>query len=326
MSQLRNKQRLLRMLKYLYQNTDENHPVTTNELVDIFTDANANATRKTVKDDIDVLVNEGYDIVKIRSYYNAFFMASREFELPELKLLIDAVSSSRFITKEKSDTLIKKLTGLTSKYEAEKLVRHLYTAGRMKQDNSGIYYIVDRINDAINEEKKITFQYYDYTTEKEKVLRHEGETYVVSPYSLLWDDNHYYMIGYLDKRSAVNVFRVDRITNLEISEDAAIPQPGDFNLDEFARTVFDMYAGEEQEVVLECRNEVMKSVIDHFTDEVEAWEVSQMHFRVKAVVSTSPTFYGWLFQFAGKMRPISPETVVDEYRDMLKKALMHLSL
>ena len=325
-SNLRNKQRLLRLLKYLYQNTDENHPVTTKELVEIFSEENANAGRKTVKDDIDVLVDEGYDIVTNKSYYNSFFMGSREFELPELKLLMDAVSSSRFITKEKSDILIRKLSGFASKYDAEKLVRHIYTAERLKSANAGIYYIVDRITDSINEEKKVQFQYSDYTAEKVKVLRHDGELYVVSPYALIWDDNHYYMVGYYDKREDINVFRVDRINGLEISDERAVVAPASFNIDDFAQQVFNMFTGEKQEVVLECHNDLMKSVIDQFGEDVVTWKITADTFRTKAYVCTSQTFYSWVFQFAGKMKLVSPGPVVEEYKKMLEKALMHMSL
>lgn len=323
---VRNKQRILRLLKYLYQSSDEDHPVTTKELVEKFSEENANAGRKTVKDDIDVLVDEGYDIVTNKSYYNSFFMGSREFELPELKLLIDAVSSSRFITQEKSDQLISKLSGFASKYEAEKLVRHIYTADRLKSSNSGIYYIVDRITDSINEEKKVRFQYFDYTPDKVKVLRHDGEAYIVSPYALLWDDNHYYMVGYYDKRKDINVFRVDRINNLEIIDDNIIPAPDSFNIDDYAQQVFNMFSGEKQEVVLQCHNVLMKSVIDQFGEDVVTWKISEDQFRVKAYVCTSQTFYGWIFQFAGKMKIISPDRAVEEYKNMLEKALTHMSL
>lgn len=326
MSQVRNKQRLLRLLKYLYQNTDEEHPVSTNELVDIFTDANANATRKTIKDDIDVLVEEGYDIVTNKSYYHSFFMGGREFELPELKLLIDAVSSSQFITKEKSAVLIEKISNLTSRFEAEKLVRHIYFADKLKSSNSGIYYIVDQITDSINVEKKVQFQYYDYTVDKNKILRHDGEIYTVSPYALIWDDNHYYMVGYFDKRGDVNVFRVDRIKDLRIIDECAHPMPDTFDIDDFAQQVFNMFSGEKQEIILECHKEQMKSIIDRFGEDVATWRVSQDYFRVKVSVCISQTFYGWVFKFAGKIKIVSPSNVVEDYKTMLEKALNHLSI
>ena len=149
MTNIRNKQRPFRMLKYLYENTDENHPVSTPELVKIFQAEDAHASRKTIKDDIDVLIGEGFDIVTVRSTQNSFFLANRKFEIPEIKLLIDAVSSSRFINPEKSAVLIEKLTGMVSKAQAEKIRRHLYTADRVKADNRQIYYIVDAVTDAI---------------------------------------------------------------------------------------------------------------------------------------------------------------------------------
>ncbi len=166
MTNIRNKQRPFRMLKYLYENTDENHPVSTPELVKIFQAEDAHASRKTVKDDIDVLVGEGFDIVTVRSTQNSFFWGSRIFELPEIKLLIDAVSSARFISKEKSAELVSKLTGLVSRQQARKVRRHLYMADRVKAENHQLYYIVDAITDAINERKKICFQCFEYNSAK----------------------------------------------------------------------------------------------------------------------------------------------------------------
>ena len=174
MTSIRNKQRPFRLLKYLYENTDEEHPISTTELVRIFVAEDAHAKRKTVKDDIDVLVGEGFDIVTVRGRNNSFFLGTRKFELPEVKLLIDAVSSSRFISAEKSETLISKLTDMVSRHQAEKVCRHLYTAEHVKADNKQIYYIVDAVTDAINEGKKIRFQYFDYDGKKEKCLRHDG--------------------------------------------------------------------------------------------------------------------------------------------------------
>ena len=205
-------------------------------------------------------------------------------------------------------------------------MRHIYTAERLKSANASIYYIVDRITDSINEEKKVRFQYSDYTAEKVKVLRHDGELYVASPYALIWDDNHYYMVGYYDKREDINVFRVDRINNLEILDENAVVAPASFNIDDFAKQVFNMFTGEKQEVVLECHNDLMKSVIDQFGEDVVTWKVTADAFRAKAYVCTSQTFYSWVFQFAGKMKLVSPGPVVEEYKKMLEKALMHMSL
>ena len=225
MTNIRNKQRPFRMLKYLYENTDENHPVSTPELVKIFQAEDAHASRKTIKDDIDVLIGEGFDIVTVRSTQNSFFLANRKFEIPEIKLLIDAVSSSRFINREKSAVLIEKLTGMVSKAQAEKIRRHLYTADRVKADNRQIYYIVDAVTDAINEGKKICFQYFEYDGDKKTLLRRNGVKYYVSPYALVWDDNHYYMLGFSDDRQRIANYRVDRMCNTGMTEEAAVPMP-----------------------------------------------------------------------------------------------------
>ena len=161
MTNIRNKQRPFRMLKYLFENTDEDHPVSTPELVKIFSAEDAHASRKTVKDDMDVLVGEGFDIVTIKSTQHSFFLGNRGFELPEIKLLIDAVSSSRFISKEKSDLLVEKLTRCVSRHQSHKITRHLYMADRLKADNYQLYYIVDAITEAINNGRKICFQYVE---------------------------------------------------------------------------------------------------------------------------------------------------------------------
>jgi len=323
---MKNKQRLLRLLRYLYENTDEDHPVKTPELVEIFSDQNAHAKRKTLQDDIRILEGEGYDIETIKSYYYAYYMRTREFELPELKLLIDAVSSSRFITKDKSEELIGKLSGLASRYQAEKLVRHIYTADRLKPGNENIYYIVDQIADAINEEKKVGFKYFDYTPEKEKILRRDGEEYLVSPYGLLWDDNHYYMIGYFDHKEEITTFRVDRISILGIKDEPAVPRPDDFDINAYAQERVNMFSGETQEVILQCENETMKSVIDQFGEDVETWTVNQQFFRAKVNVNVSQTFFAWVFQFNGKIRIYGPDEVREKYQEMMERLIQQMSL
>ncbi len=323
---MRNKQRLLRILRYLYENTDEDHPVKTSELVEMFSDQNAHARRKTIQDDIRILEKEGYDIETIRSYYYAYYMRSREFELPELKLLIDAVSSSRFITKDKSEELIEKLSGLASKYQAEKLVRHIYTAERLKPGNENIYYIVDQIVDAINEEKKVAFKYFDYTPKKEKVLRRGGEDYIVSPYGLIWDDNHYYMIGYFDHKERITTFRVDRVSTLGVIDEPAIPRPDDFDINDYAQSRVNMFSGELQEVVLQCENEMMKSVIDQFGEDVESEPVNRDFFRATVKANVSQTFFAWVFRFNGRIWIHGPADVREQYREMLQRLQDQLPL
>ena len=320
MTNIRNKQRPFRMLKYLYENTDENHPVSTPELVKIFQAEDAHASRKTIKDDIDVLIGEGFDIVTVRSTQNSFFLANRKFEIPEIKLLIDAVSSSRFINREKSAVLIEKLTGMVSKAQAEKIRRHLYTADRVKADNRQIYYIVDAVTDAINDGKKICFQYFEYDGDKKKLLRRNGVRYYVSPYALVWDDNHYYMLGFSDDRQRIVNYRVDRMCNTGMTEEDAVPMPAGFDMEEYVQHQFRMFAGDEVEVVLECRNEIMKYIVDQFGEDVETWPASETTFFAKVSVADSPTFYGWVFPFEGKVKIAEPQEIRDKYMAMVKAA------
>lgn len=320
MTNIRNKQRPFRMLKYLYENTDENHPVSTPELVKIFQAEDAHASRKTIKDDIDVLIGEGFDIVTVRSTQNSFFLANRKFEIPEIRLLIDAVSSSRFINPEKSAVLIEKLTGMVSKAQAEKIRRHLYTADRVKADNRQIYYIVDAVTDAINDGKKICFQYFEYDGDKKKLLRRNGVRYYVSPYALVWDDNHYYMLGFSDDRQRIVNYRVDRMCNTGMTEEDAVPMPAGFDMEEYVQHQFRMFAGDEVEVVLECRNEIMKYIVDQFGEDVETWPASETTFFAKVSVADSPTFYGWVFPFEGKVKIAEPQEIRDKYMAMVKAA------
>ena len=320
MTSIRNKQRPFRLLKYLYENTDEEHPISTTELVRIFVSEDAHAKRKTVKDDIDVLVGEGFDVVTVRGRNNSFFLGTRKFELPEVKLLIDAVSSSRFISAEKSETLIRKLTDMVSRHQAEKVCRHLYTAEHVKADNKQIYYIVDAVTDAINEGKKIRFQYFDYDGKKEKCLRHDGAEYSVSPYALVWDDSHYYMCGYSDAKQMIVNYRVDRMCNTEIKDEKAVALPEGFSMDDYVRKQFHMFAGDETEVILECRDDMMKYIIDQFGEEVETRKVSEDTFQAKVHVADSPTFYGWVFPFEGKIQIVEPEEIREKYRSMVKAA------
>ena len=214
------KPRILYLKKILEERTDEEHPLSTTQLINILNDEyGISAHRTTVTKDIAALQEFGMDIVTIHSTQSKYFVASRKFELPELKLLIDAVESSKFITKKKSKTLIEKIHTMTSPGQVAKLKRNNYVVNRIKPDNEQIYYIIDAINDAINTGKQISFQYYDYTGLKKKVLKNKGEVYKLSPYKLLWCGDYYYVLGYSEKKSKVINFRVDRMELTENMEE-----------------------------------------------------------------------------------------------------------
>lgn len=317
------KPRILYLQKILLERTDEEHPLSTTQIIGILNDEyGISAHRTTITKDIAALVEYGLDIVTIHSTQNKYFVADRRFELPELKLLIDAVESSKFITKKKSDALIEKIHTLTSSGQVSKLKRNSYIADRIKPDNEQIYYIVDTINDAINEGRQISFQYYDYTGLKKKVLKNKGEIYKLSPYHLLWNGDYYYVIGYSEKRGKIVTFRVDRIAaQPNILSAKAVEKPKDFDLAEFTREVFFMYDGNKMTVDLRCDNSLMKTMIDRFGEDVTTLAYDMTSFRLITEVASSQTFLGWVFGFGGKVQILAPESVKEQYREMIMLAV-----
>ena len=316
------KPRILYLQKILQERTDEEYPLTTAQLIEILNNEyGISAHRTTITKDIAALQEYGLDVVTVHSTQSKYFVGSRQFEVPELKLLIDAVESSKFITKKKSDTLIKKIHTLTSPGQVSKLKRNNYVVNRIKPDNEQIYYIVDIINDAINEGKQISFQYYDYSGLKKKVLKNKGEVYKLSPYKLLWSGDYYYVIGYSEKKGKVINFRVDRIAATPtILTDEALPIPKDFDLENFTKEVFFMFSGDEVEVDLRCDNSLMKTMIDRFGEDVTTLAYDMTSFRLQAEVSASPTFFGWVFGFDGKVQILAPESVKKQYKQMILRA------
>lgn len=315
------KGRLLALRDYLYKYTDEQHPVSTQELIDEMTRQGYPGNRKTIKDDIDVLNKFGMDIITNVSRGNSFYMASREFEIPELKLLVDAVYSSRFISAARSEQLIGKLTAMASEYEREQITPRIFTKDRIKANNPHLYYVVDMLIQAVQNKKKVRFQYGEFDADKHKVLRNDGEIYINSPYGCLWNDDFYYLVGFSEKREKVVTFRVDRIVDMEILDEDIIPEPADFDMSDYAKIVIEMFDGEPQEVELLCDNELMKSVIDKFGENIRTERVSDEQFKAIVNVSTSKTFYAWCFRFVGQMKIVGPDRVCKEYREMAKKVL-----
>ena len=321
------KPRILYLLRILEQYTDEEHPLTTKQLIDKLQDEyGISAHRTTLTKDIAALQEFGVDIVTVHSTQSKYFIGSRKFELPELKLLIDAVESSRFITAKKSESLIRKIHTLTSQGQVSKLRRNNHVVDRIKPDNEQIYYIVDTMNDAINEGKQISFQYYDYSGLKKKVLKNKGEIYKLSPYKLIWSGDYYYVIGYSEKKGKVINFRVDRIAAAPtILSENAIPVPKDFDLENFTKEVFFMFSGDEVEVDLQCDNSLMKTMIDRFGENVKTLAYDMTSFRLITEVSVSPTFFGWVFGFDGKVKILGPKNVKEQYYKMISEAMNNLN-
>ena len=306
---------LLLLQRYLYEQTDEQHPASVADILAFWRENGIQAGRKSVYADIEILQNSGMDIVCVKSTQNRYFVGERLFELPELKLLADAVESSRFITVKKSKRLLAKLGKLTSKAHAGELERHIYMDGTAKPENEAIYYSVDVIQTAIQAKRQISFQYYEYTPQKEKILKHDGYHYRFSPYALVWSRDYYYAVGWSEKHGKLGQFRVDRMTAVEPLEEVAVLTP-DFDAAEYVRKVFGMYPEDLRTVELLCDNEVMRSVVDRFGEDAQTEAVDAGHFKATVEVAPSPPFYSWVFTFCGKIRILRPADVLDEMRDM----------
>ena len=313
--------RILYLYRLLLSQTDEEHPLTTNQIRALMEEKHGiKMHRTTVSGDVELLTSAGFPIHVQRSRANKYYLEEGQFSLPELKILIDAVESSKFITEKKSTELVNKLVALTSERGAEDLRRHLFPSGRVKSGNEKGYYIVDRINEAINRGRQISFLYTDVDVQKRLVVRHEGTPYTVSPYALIWNGDFYYLVGYYHEKERMSTFRVDRIlAEPQILSEAAKAKPAKFHLDRYTKEVFRMYDTEEPEtVVLLCENSVMKGLIDKFGKDFKVKVVDDAHFSATVKVCTSPTFYGWVFQWGGKIRILSPEETREEFRRMAR--------
>ena len=316
------KLRPIYLINILKERTDEDHYLTTSQLCAILkSEYGIDTHRTTIKSDIEMLQQAGFGIQAVRSTQNQYNFIEREFDIAELKLLIDAVQSAKFMTKAKSDQLVTKLTALAGVNKARELKRNLVVDGRNKLENEHILMIVDAINDAINQRRKIRFQKVEYNVKKERVLHHGGETYSFSPYSLVWDGDFYYVVGFSDKYQSIGSHRVDRIYQRpEILDEAVIPAPLGFDVNKYINTTFRMYNAPRKEVELVCDNGVMDAIIDRFGPDVETYACDQQNFRVIAEVAVGTVFFNWIFGFNGKVKIKAPEDVKEQYKDQVFKA------
>jgi hypothetical protein ELI_2783 len=321
------KHRILYLYQHLLQHTDAEHPLSTAELMKILKEQYAiKVSRNTISDDLAMLHNCGLHIEHYESTQNKYYYDGHLYDLAELKILVDAISSSKFITQRKSDELITKLLTLTSVANAAKLRRHIYVSGRAKSENEQGYYIVDAIHEAIDTCRKIRLIYADYDVNKECYATNGGSPYTVSPYTLEWDGDYYYLRGFCDERQAVRTFRIDRIAEQpKILNQIAVSLPEDYSPAQYSKCVFRMFDTDQpEEVQLLCHVSTMKHIIDHFGMDVETEPIDEEHFRADILVCTSSTFYRWIFGFNGKMRILGPELVKTAYQEMLRKALEEL--
>ena len=293
--------RILELLRFLYERTDENHPATVSDIIAHLNGKRIQAVRQTVYADTNALIDAGIDIVVVKSTQNQYFMGSRLFEYPELKMLTDAVASSKIISAKKSEELVQKFAALSS---------------RVKPHNEKVYYIIDNIQTAIGNHQQIRFQYYEYTQKKKKILKHDGYYYVVNPYALEWKNDHYYLIGFSLNHQKIAHFRVDRLTGVETLETCFMPIEG-FDVASYTNKMVDMFTSESsKEVTLVCESELMRVIIDHYGEDVPVEKYDDGHFTARIEVNPSGTFYGWIFKFKGKIKILSPKECITEMQQI----------
>lgn len=311
------KLKLLYLAQILMEQTDEEHTITVPEMIAELSKLGISAERKSIYDDLEYLKLFGLDICSNKTRTTNYYVASRDFELPELKLLVDSVQSSKFITRKKSMELISKIEKLTSRENAKKLQRQVFITNRVKTLNEQIYYNVDKIHDAIAANKQITFKYYNLDVDKKKVYRKEGGLYTESPVSLTWDDENYYLITYKEKYDKYVHYRVDKMEAIELTENDRVLPDKPFDLSSYSKTMFQMFGGEETEVSIEFENELVGVVFDRFGTEVPIVKTDENHFICHTKVAVSPHFLAWVMSFGKKARIISPDYVIE---DMYKLA------
>ncbi len=317
------KLKLLHIVRMLEENTDENHALSTAEIISRLEANGIHSERKSIYDDIEKLCDFGYDIIKVNSRQGGgYYMASREFELPELKLLVDAVQSSRFITTRKSRELIKKLEQKAGKHDAGKLQRQVYVAGRIKTENESIYYNIDYIHRAIQENCQIRFIYMDWNLEKQLVPRPNGNKQV-SPWALIWRDENYYLAAYDSEDQIIKHYRVDKMGQVELLDKPreGVEQFSTIDLTSYTNQTFGMYGGEEETVTLQMPNYLIGVVLDRFGKEADIRAVGEDQFRIRAKVAVSGQFFGWLSGIGKAVEVVAPESVRQQYQEWLKGIL-----
>ena len=312
------KLKILYLMKILLEETDDTHSITMSEIISKLGNYGVNAERKSIYDDIECLRTYGMDVIgeKEGKTYS-YKIASRQFELAELKLLVDSVQSSKFITEKKSNQLIKKIEGLASRYEASKLQRQVYTMERVKAENESIYYNVDQIHDAIASNLKITFQYFNWDAGKQKVLRKEGALYKVSPWALSWDDENYYLVAFDSEENKIKHYRVDKMLKINAVDEK---REGSehfhaFDVGAYAKKMFGMFGGEEETVKILCQNRFAGVMIDRFGKDVAMVKVDEEHFYVNVKVAVSSHFLAWVMALGDGVKIIGPERVVQKVQE-----------
>jgi predicted DNA-binding transcriptional regulator YafY len=319
------KLKLFCLNRILEELTDDEHPLTINEIINELSKYGINAERKSIYYDLSLLEEAGIDICRVHGKTHGYFVGQRQFEQVELRLLADAVQIAKFISTKKSKELIKKIEGLTSRHLAKDIDRQLFLSDRIKCENEEVYYNVDKIHSAIANNRKISFQYFDYDIHKDRVFRNEGMEYLVNPYGLTWSDDNYYMVANHDKYTNVVQYRVDRMVNVNIVEQKR-RDPSEisiykshFNTADYSKKLYNMYSGELELVVIRFKKHVMNSVIDRFGIDIPVIEDGEDYFKISNQVAVSDGFISWILMFGDNAEVISPQSLREKIIEKVVK-------
>lgn len=316
------KLKLLYIIKILQEQSDENHPVSTQKLIQELEKQEILAERKSIYNDIAVLIDFGYDIVTVKSRTNGgYYLGNREFELAELKLLVDAVVASKFITLKKSTALIQKLESFVSNYDGKQLQRQVYVKNRIKTSNESIYYNIDYIHKALQNNKKIEFQYSEWNVSKKTSFKNEGKKYKVSPWALSWNDENYYLIAFDENSGIIKHYRVDKMAAICVTEEGreGLEFFQKTDIAEYENKTFGMFGGVEQMVSIQFENQLIGVVIDRFGKEIDIRKRDENYFSIRIKVAVSNQFFGWLTGLGTGTKILSPVSVIENYRQYLEK-------
>jgi predicted DNA-binding transcriptional regulator YafY len=316
------KLKMLYLVKILSEETDDEHSLTTQDIITKLAKYDVNAERKALYRDFEELRAFGLDIISEQIGRNVYYhLGHRDFELPELKLLVDSVQSAKFITEKKSKELIKKLEALVSKYEAKHLQRQVVISGRVKTMNESVYYNVDAIHEAISSDKQIRFQYFQWTVKKKMELRKDGAWYVLSPWGLMWDDEYYYMLAYDAEEEMIKHYRVDKMLNIDIVDCKREGQKAfkSFDMPRYSKSLFGMFSGEQTSVTLEGTNDMAGVLIDRFGKDIMLHPIDEEHFSAIVEVAISKQFLGWVIALGENIKITAPKAVVEQMQEEAKR-------
>ena len=319
MSQTANyKRKLLILARLLLERSDEEHPVSRQEMQEELARWDLSAERKSIYDDMEQLRELGLDVQSRRGRGGGWYIGERDFELAELKLLVDAVQSSRFLTKRKSDALIRKLEGLASVHQARQLQRQVYVDRRIKTMNESIFYNVDKLHGAIAANRVITFRYFEYNARRERVFRRDGARYKLTPFGLIWDSENYYLAGWDELHKELRHYRVDKMTDISVTGMKGASR-GDWTAEGYARKHFGMFSGTPCRLKLRCENRLAGVVIDRFGLEVSLVPDGEGRFTAALDVVVSPPLWGWLFGLGAGVEVLSPDWAVEDFQSHLER-------